>query len=115
MLVVQNRERYGHNKLAIRKKDLGIWNRYSWQDYYEHVKHIALGLVCLGLNPGDKMAIIGENDPQWYWTELATQAIGGIAVGIFQDCIQGSSISGDNIHQVTVHHAVKITINTNDR
>jgi long-chain acyl-CoA synthetase len=78
---------YGHRQMAMRKKDYGIWNEYSWQDVYEHVKKIANGLLSLGFEKGDKITIIGDNDPEWFWTEWAAQSLGGAAVGVYIDCI----------------------------
>lgn len=68
-------------------KSRGIWQRYTWQDYYEKVKYLSLGLVSLGLKPKDVVCIIGDNEPEWFWGEFATQAAGGIATGIFVDSI----------------------------
>jgi long-chain acyl-CoA synthetase len=68
-------------------KDFGIWQRYSWQEYYEKVKYLSLGLISLGLQPGDVVCIIGDNEPEWFWGEFATQAAGGIVTGIFVDSI----------------------------
>jgi long-chain acyl-CoA synthetase len=75
------------NKIALRFKDLGIWKTYTWADYYEHVKALALGLVALGAKTGDTVGIIGENQPPWYWGEIAIQALQGICVGIFVDAV----------------------------
>ena len=77
---------YGDGKVAMRRKNLGIWETYTWKDYYENVKYISLGLIALGLEWGDKVSVIGENDPEWYWAELATQAAGAAVVGIYNDC-----------------------------
>ncbi len=68
-------------------KDFGIWQRYSWADYYEKVKYFSLGLISLGLERGDVVCIIGDNEPEWLWGEFATQAAGGVATGIFVDSI----------------------------
>ena len=59
----------------------------SWKDYYEYVKYFSLGLVSLGLETGDVVCIIGDNEPEWFWAEFATQAAGGITTGIFVDSI----------------------------
>jgi long-chain acyl-CoA synthetase len=85
-LLKQNFERFGDREIAMREKDLGIWNKYSWSDYYLRVKHLALFLIGMGLEPGDKVAILGENCPEIYWAELAAQSAKGSAVGIFSDC-----------------------------
>jgi long-chain acyl-CoA synthetase len=86
--LLQNRAlEYGHRQIAMRKKDYGIWNEYTWQDVYEHVKNIANGLLSLGFEKGDKITIIGDNDPEWFWAEWAAQSLGGAAVGVYIDCI----------------------------
>jgi len=80
-------EQYGDKKVAMRKKEYGIWQEYTWADSFQRVKPFCLGLVSLGLKRGDKVCIIGDNDPEYYWAELAVQSAGGTAIGIFTDCI----------------------------
>jgi long-chain acyl-CoA synthetase len=80
-----NYERYGGNRRAMRYKHNGIWQPYTWKDYYLNVKYLALGLLSLGFEPGDKVAIIGDNAPQWYYAELAAQANHGVSVGLYSD------------------------------
>lgn len=82
-LLKRNYERWGTNVVAIRDKDFGIWQEYSWEHEYEQVKYFGLGLLSLGLKSGDKVAIIGDNEPQLYWANLATQAVHGIGVALF--------------------------------
>ena len=72
-------------RIAIREKDLGIWQSYTWRDYFERSRRIALGLASLGLERGDKVAIVGDNRPELYWAVLATQALGGVPVPLYQD------------------------------
>jgi long-chain acyl-CoA synthetase len=69
----------------MRKKHLGIWREFTWRESSDAVRDLALGLVALGLRRGDKVAILGENDPEYYWAELAIQTAGAVAVGIFTD------------------------------
>jgi long-chain acyl-CoA synthetase len=80
-----NYEKYGDNRRAMRHKHYGIWQPYTWKDYYLSVKYLALGLLSLGFEPGDKVLIIGDNAPQWYYAELAAQAIHGASVGLYSD------------------------------
>ena len=61
-----NFQKHGDRKMAMRVKDRGIWQSYTWKDYYEKVKFFSLGLVKLGLDRGDKVSILGENKPEWY-------------------------------------------------
>jgi len=85
-LIRGNYERW-RQRIAMCVKKFGIWQRYSWEQYYENVKYFSLGLVSLGLEPGDVVCIIGDNEPEWFWGEFATHAAGGIATGIFVDSI----------------------------
>jgi len=78
-------KRYGADKVAMRKKRYGIWQEYSWAESLAHVRDFCLGLVSLGLAREDKVCIIGDNDPEYYWAELAVQSAGGISIGIFAD------------------------------
>jgi len=82
-----NYEKYGDSRRAIRYKHYGIWQPYTWKDYYLSVKYLALGLLSLGFEPGDKVLIIGDNAPQWYYGELAAQAIHGASVGLYSDLL----------------------------
>lgn len=77
---------FGDSGVAMRFKNRGIWRRYTWKDYYQRTRDLCLGMSSFGFRRGDKACIIGENNPEWYWAELATQAAGGIPVGIFTDC-----------------------------
>ena len=69
----------------MRHKNYGVWQPYTWKDYYLQVKSLAFGLLSLGLKPGDKVVIVGNNAPQWYYAELAVQADHGISVGVCPD------------------------------
>jgi long-chain acyl-CoA synthetase len=80
-------KRYGNTKVAMREKEFGIWRPYTWQDYYDNVKFLCLGMVAMGLKKGDKVAMIGDNRPEGLWTEMAALCAGGIGVWLFQDCM----------------------------
>jgi long-chain acyl-CoA synthetase len=83
-LLVRNAERFGA-RAAMREKRFGIWQATSWARYRDRVRDFALGLVSLGLERGGKIAIIGDNRPEWVMAELAAQSVGAAAVGIYQD------------------------------
>src|SRR5438270_396065 len=83
-LLARNAERLG-DRPALREKDLGIWRETSWRRYHERVRDFSLGLVSLGLQRGGKVAIVGDNRPEWIVAELAAQAAGAASVGIYQD------------------------------
>jgi long-chain acyl-CoA synthetase len=74
-------------RIALRYKDRGIWQEFSWRDYQAQARAFGLGLVVLGLRPGEKVAILSDNRPEWLFAEVGTLAVGGIAVGVYQDAI----------------------------
>ena len=70
---------------AIREKDLGIWQSWSWSAMLQEVSEIAAGLMQAGFKRGEHLAIIGENRPRLYFTMIAVQSLGGIPVPMYQD------------------------------
>jgi long-chain acyl-CoA synthetase len=80
-------KKYGKSKVAMREKEFGIWRPFTWQDYYDNVKYLCLGMVSLGLKKGDKVAMIGDNRPEGLWAEMAALCGGGVGVWLFQDCM----------------------------
>ena len=86
------------DKVAIREKDYGIWQAYTWKDYFDQARSIALGLAALGFARGDRVAVVGDNRPQLYWAVAATQALGGVPVPLYQD-------SGEKEMQYVLDHA----------
>ncbi|MBW1681726.1 MAG: AMP-binding protein [Deltaproteobacteria bacterium] len=81
-LFLRNKYRY-QNKVALREKDLGIWQRVTWRDYWSHVCFFALGLKRLGLKKGDKVSILGDNCREWLYADMAAQCSSAITVGIY--------------------------------
>jgi long-chain acyl-CoA synthetase len=84
-LFVAKARQYGSGKVALREKAYGIWQEVTWQQYAEHVCALGLGLTQVGLQPGDRLAIICGNRPEWLYLELAAQSVGAIPVGLFVD------------------------------
>lgn len=76
---------WGDKKVWMTHKDFGIWQPFSWKDCYEHIELVHLGLVSLGLEPGDMVGIIGDTDPRWFWAEFAVVAAKGIVAGMYTD------------------------------
>jgi long-chain acyl-CoA synthetase len=73
--------------VAMREKDLGIWQAWTWQQVAENVRQLACGLNALGFKRGENLAIIGDNRPQLYWAMAAAQSLGGVPVPLYQDAI----------------------------
>ena len=103
-LLKHNFDRWGDKEVAFRDKDYGLWNEYTWKDVYENVKYFSLGLISLGLKPGERAAIIGDNEPQWYWASFAIQAARAITVALFTDAIP------DEIQYIVDHSDSKFII-----
>ena len=70
---------------AMREKEFGIWQSWTWAGVLDEVRSLACGLAALGLKRGDKLAIIGDNRPQLYWSMVAAQVIGAVPVPMYQD------------------------------
>jgi long-chain acyl-CoA synthetase len=84
-LFLRQSKRYGKEKVAMREKEFGVWRPYNWQDYFENVKTVCLGMIRLGLKRGDKVAMMGDNRPEGLWAEMGALCAGGVGVWLFQD------------------------------
>ena len=82
-LFVAKARQYGVGKVALREKAYGIWQEVTWQHYYDHVSALCLGLIQVGLQRSETVAIICGNRPEWLYLELAVQSAGAIPVGLF--------------------------------
>jgi long-chain acyl-CoA synthetase len=74
-------------RTAMREKDRGIWQAWTWRDFHDHVRNLALGLATLGFRRGDKLSVIGDNRPRLYAAQMAAQCLGGVSVPVYQDSI----------------------------
>ncbi len=101
---LETAKKYWDKKVAMREKEFGIWIPVTWKEYYENVKHIALGMLSLGLERGDKVAIIGDNRPEALWAEIATMCVGGVGVWLFQDSLI------DEVQYIIDHSDAKLIV-----
>ncbi|MEX0311141.1 MAG: AMP-binding protein, partial [Tateyamaria sp.] len=83
-LLHRNAKEFG-SAPAYREKEFGIWQSWTWSETLEEVEALALGLIDLGVNPGDHIAVIGRNRPYLYWSMMAAQMCGAIPVPLYQD------------------------------
>lgn len=72
---------------AVRHKEYGIWQSWSWAEQRDEIRAFALGLRQLGLARGDKVAVIGANRPRLYWAFAAVQSLGGVPVPVYADAV----------------------------
>ncbi|MBL4787401.1 MAG: AMP-binding protein [Cohaesibacteraceae bacterium] len=89
---------------AIREKEYGIWQSWTWSEVLEEVRPYSLGLKQLGLVSGDRIAIVGANRPRLYWTIAAAQAIGCIPVPVYADAV------AEEMSYVLEHAEAKIVV-----
>ena len=75
-------EKYG-DRVAMRKKEYGLWHDISWNEFYRLVKHVGSALISMGLKKGECVSIIGDNCPEWVIIDLGVQCVGGVAVGVY--------------------------------
>ena len=70
-------------QVAMREKDFGIWQEYTWAETWDLIETAAHGLLALGLEVGDRVAIHSEDRPEWVILDLATVAVRGVTVGLY--------------------------------
>jgi len=81
-IFVQNAQRWNGKQVAIRKKRLGLWEEYTWSQCLDMVKGLFYGFQALGIQAGNRVSILGDNNPEWFWSQLAIQAARGIITGL---------------------------------
>ena len=99
-LLLRNAARFGRRP-AFRHKDFGIWQTWTWAQVAEVVRAYAAGLHRLGLQPGDKIAVVGSNRPKLYWTIMAAQVLRAVPVPVYSDA------AADELAFVLAHAEVK--------
>src|ERR687896_2504349 len=72
---------------AIREKDLGIWQTWTWKRFADEVRALACGLAAEGFRRGEHLALVGDNRPRIYAAVCAAQCLGGIPVPLYQDAV----------------------------
>jgi long-chain acyl-CoA synthetase len=85
-LVHYNAEHHGDD-IAMREKELGLWQVYTWRDYDERVKRFALGFKALDVGEGDVIGLIGDSRPDWVAAAVASHAVRAVSLGIYQDSL----------------------------
>ncbi len=85
--LLQRNAREMPDRPAIREKDRGIWQTWTWHQYHDQVRDFALGLAALGFSRGERLSVIGDNRPRLYWAQVAAQCLGGVPVPVYQDSI----------------------------
>ena len=103
-LLLAQARRLGRHTVALREKRYGIWQEVTWEQYAAHVRAVCLGLVRLGLERGDMVAVISGNRPAWLYVELAAQSLGAIPLGIYVDSLH------DQVKDVLQHSQARVVL-----
>jgi len=85
--LLQRNARDLRDRPAIREKDRGIWQTWTWGQYHDQVRDFALGLAALGFKRDERLSVIGDNRPRLYWAQVAALCLGGVPVPVYQDSI----------------------------
>ena len=102
-LLARNAEKFG-GRPAYREKEFGIWQSWTWAEADEEIRALAMGLIALGLEPGEHVAIIGRNRPHLYWSMVAAELAGGVPVPLYQDAV------AEEMHYVLDHCAATFAV-----
>ena len=95
-LLAELDRRYGDSRIALQEKRYGIWQPLTWRQFHARVRDFAHGLASLGVRPGEVVAVLGDNRPEWLITELAAQSLGACTVGIYP-----TSVGEEIVHVLT--------------
>jgi len=102
-LLIDNAKARG-SRVAMRHKDLGIWQSWTWGQMLDEIRAFSVGLEEIGLKRGDKFAVVGSNKPRLYWAMAAGQALGAVPVPIYADSV------ADEMAYVLEHAEVTIAV-----
>ncbi|MDR7550091.1 MAG: AMP-binding protein [Armatimonadota bacterium] len=91
-------------RVALRRKRFGIWSRITWEEYAQQVRLVAHALLALGVQRGERVAVIGENRPEWLYADLGIQAIGAATTGIY------TTSSPEQVHYILDHAGCRVFI-----
>jgi long-chain acyl-CoA synthetase len=96
------------DRIALRRKEYGIWNRITWKEYGRMVQEAAAGLLAAGLERGDRVAILGDNRPEWLICHLAAMTIGCVTCGVY------ATSAPDQVAYVVGHSDARILFVENE-
>ncbi|HXF81274.1 MAG TPA: AMP-binding protein [bacterium] len=90
--------------VALRRKAFGIWRPITWAEYARQVRRVAHALLALGLRHGERVGILGENRPEWLYSDLGVQSVGGVSVGIY------ATSSPEQVHYILDHSEARFVV-----
>lgn len=93
-----------NDHVAMRQKEFGIWRRITWEQYARNARAVGHALIALGMQPGERVGVIGENRPEWLFSDLGIQSAGGITTGIY------ATNSPEQVHYILEHAEARFII-----
>jgi long-chain acyl-CoA synthetase len=91
-------------RIALRRKRLGLWEAITWEEYAEQVRLVAHGLLALGVAPGERVGIVGENRPEWLYADIGIQSVGAWTTGIY------TTSAAEQVHYVLEHAGCRVFV-----
>lgn len=95
-------EKYPTQDTALACKRNGVWLKFGIQEYVELTNYMSYGMMKLGIEPGDKVAIVSSNRPEWNMLDFAAMQIGAISIPIYP------TISQDDYRHILNHAEMKM-------
>jgi long-chain acyl-CoA synthetase len=80
---VRERARQMPDAIALREKDFGIWQQVTWRDYWDRSELVGHGLLALGIQPGDRVAVHSENRCEWLYSDIGAVSVRAVTVGLY--------------------------------
>ncbi|MBC2744348.1 MAG: AMP-binding protein [Desulfosarcina sp.] len=102
--VFRNRTATYKDRLAVEKKRSGRWDSATWNQYYDRSRAVGLGLAALGVEKGDRVALLSENRLEWLYTDMGTLGIGACLVPIY------TTLTADEVAYIVGNAEVKILV-----
>jgi long-chain acyl-CoA synthetase len=96
------------DRIALRRKEYGIWQRISWQEYGRRVQETAAAMIAMGIAPGSRVAILGDNRPEWLICHMAAMCLGGVTCGVY------ATSAADQVKYVVGHSDASILFVENE-
>ncbi len=91
-------------KVALRRKRLGLWEAITWEQYAEQARLVAHALMALGVEPGERVGLVGENRPEWLFADMGIQSTGAWTTGIY------TTSSPEQVHYILDHAECRVFI-----
>ena len=73
--------------VALRQKNFGIWEEFTWAEFHQRVRHLSLAMQALEIGSNEVVALLGDNNVDWLFAEIAAHTVGAMSMGIYRDAL----------------------------